>query len=119
MIAPLTDSFFRGYNATVLAYGQTGSGKTHTMGSSEVTSSSPVSITIPQTNTSIANKSSIPPLITTTGSNVDKENNPPSAGVTAISEITETNVESEGILPYAIQDFFKRKTDRLCTWAMG
>ena len=111
MIAPLTDSFFRGYNATVLAYGQTGSGKTHTMGSSEVTSSSPVSITIPQTNTSTANKSSIPPLITTTGSNVDKENNPPSAGVTAISEATETNVESEGILPYAIQDFFKRKTD--------
>uniref|UniRef100_A0A1D1ZCR1 Chromosome-associated kinesin KIF4 n=2 Tax=Anthurium amnicola TaxID=1678845 RepID=A0A1D1ZCR1_9ARAE len=31
-IAPLVDSLFQGYNATVLAYGQTGSGKTYTMG---------------------------------------------------------------------------------------
>ncbi|GIQ83058.1 kinesin-like protein, partial [Kipferlia bialata] len=30
---PLLDSFFDGYNATILAYGQTGSGKTYTMGS--------------------------------------------------------------------------------------
>ena len=29
---PLVDSWFEGYNATVLAYGQTGSGKTYTMG---------------------------------------------------------------------------------------
>ncbi|KAI3945067.1 hypothetical protein MKW98_009871 [Papaver atlanticum] len=32
-VAPLVDSLFDGYNATVLAYGQTGSGKTYTMGS--------------------------------------------------------------------------------------
>ncbi|KAI3991143.1 hypothetical protein MKX01_022364, partial [Papaver californicum] len=31
-VAPLVDSLFQGYNATVLAYGQTGSGKTYTMG---------------------------------------------------------------------------------------
>ncbi|XVE55606.1 hypothetical protein DITRI_Ditri03aG0172400 [Diplodiscus trichospermus] len=31
-VAPLVDSLFHGYNATVLAYGQTGSGKTYTMG---------------------------------------------------------------------------------------
>ncbi|MCO5581252.1 hypothetical protein L7F22_035130 [Adiantum nelumboides] len=31
-VAPLIDSLFQGYNATVLAYGQTGSGKTYTMG---------------------------------------------------------------------------------------
>ncbi|OQR88135.1 hypothetical protein ACHHYP_20330 [Achlya hypogyna] len=30
--APLLDSFFAGYNATIFAYGQTGSGKTFTMG---------------------------------------------------------------------------------------
>lgn len=29
----LVDSFFEGFNATILAYGQTGSGKTYTMGS--------------------------------------------------------------------------------------
>jgi superfamily II DNA or RNA helicase len=28
----LIDSYFDGYNATIMAYGQTGSGKTHTMG---------------------------------------------------------------------------------------
>eukprot|EP00762_Andalucia_godoyi_P004387 ANDGO_08163.mRNA.1 Kinesin heavy chain len=28
---PLLDSFFEGYNCTILSYGQTGSGKTHTM----------------------------------------------------------------------------------------
>ncbi|CAK9016555.1 Kinesin-like protein KIN-4C (AtKINESIN-4C) [Durusdinium trenchii] len=33
-VAPLVDSLFDGYNATVLAYGQTGSGKTYTMGTS-------------------------------------------------------------------------------------
>ncbi|KAL2504261.1 Kinesin-like protein FRA1 [Abeliophyllum distichum] len=33
-VAPLVDSLFQGYNATVLAYGQTGSGKTYTMGTS-------------------------------------------------------------------------------------
>ncbi|KAL2458983.1 Kinesin-like protein FRA1 [Forsythia ovata] len=33
-VAPLADSLFQGYNATVLAYGQTGSGKTYTMGTS-------------------------------------------------------------------------------------
>jgi len=32
-VAPLVESCFNGYNATVLAYGQTGSGKTYTMGS--------------------------------------------------------------------------------------
>ncbi|XP_068653718.1 kinesin-like protein KIN-4C [Aristolochia californica] len=31
-VAPLVESLFSGYNATVLAYGQTGSGKTYTMG---------------------------------------------------------------------------------------
>ncbi|KAJ8640473.1 hypothetical protein MRB53_017167 [Persea americana] len=31
-VAPLVESLFHGYNATVLAYGQTGSGKTYTMG---------------------------------------------------------------------------------------
>ena len=33
LVAPLVESCFNGYNATVLAYGQTGSGKTYTMGS--------------------------------------------------------------------------------------
>ncbi len=32
-VAPLVESLFKGYNATVFAYGQTGSGKTYTMGS--------------------------------------------------------------------------------------
>ncbi|KAL1495803.1 hypothetical protein AB1Y20_016664 [Prymnesium parvum] len=32
-VAPLLESFFQGYNATIFAYGQTGSGKTYTMGS--------------------------------------------------------------------------------------
>ncbi|KDO35636.1 hypothetical protein SPRG_00480 [Saprolegnia parasitica CBS 223.65] len=32
-VAPLVDSTFEGYNATIFAYGQTGSGKTFTMGS--------------------------------------------------------------------------------------
>lgn len=30
----LIDSFFNGYNGTIMAYGQTGSGKTFTMGNS-------------------------------------------------------------------------------------
>ena len=30
--APMLDSFFQGYNQTIMAYGQTGSGKTYTMG---------------------------------------------------------------------------------------
>eukprot|EP01018_Ginkgo_biloba_P019704 Gb_27712 [translate_table: standard] len=34
-VAPLVDSFFQGYNGTVLAYGQTGSGKTYTMGTGQ------------------------------------------------------------------------------------
>jgi Cdc6-like AAA superfamily ATPase len=33
-VAPLVESFFEGYNATILAYGQTGTGKTHTMSGS-------------------------------------------------------------------------------------
>jgi len=33
LVAPLVESCFNGYNATVFAYGQTGSGKTYTMGS--------------------------------------------------------------------------------------
>eukprot|EP00767_Chilomastix_cuspidata_P003096 gnl/Chilomastix_cuspidata/3216.p1 GENE.gnl/Chilomastix_cuspidata/3216~~gnl/Chilomastix_cuspidata/3216.p1 ORF type:complete len:1522 (-),score=447.19 gnl/Chilomastix_cuspidata/3216:84-4649(-) len=32
LASPLVDSFFMGFNATILAYGQTGSGKTFTMG---------------------------------------------------------------------------------------
>jgi len=36
-VAPLVQSCFSGYNATVLAYGQTGSGKTYTMGSGNIT----------------------------------------------------------------------------------
>uniref|UniRef100_A0A0K6SAM5 Kinesin motor domain-containing protein n=1 Tax=Chromera velia CCMP2878 TaxID=1169474 RepID=A0A0K6SAM5_9ALVE len=38
---PLVDSFFEGYNSTVLAYGQTGSGKTFTMGSASFFSPAP------------------------------------------------------------------------------
>jgi len=40
-VAPLVQSFFEGYNATILAYGQTGSGKTHTMGTSSSAHLSP------------------------------------------------------------------------------
>ena len=36
LVAPLVESCFNGYNATVLAYGQTGSGKTYTMGSGKL-----------------------------------------------------------------------------------
>lgn len=32
VVEPLMDTFFGGYNVTVLAYGQTGSGKTYSMG---------------------------------------------------------------------------------------
>lgn len=32
LVAPLLDSYFDGFNCTILAYGQTGSGKTFTMG---------------------------------------------------------------------------------------
>ncbi|KAG9440701.1 hypothetical protein H6P81_020866 [Aristolochia fimbriata] len=39
-VAPLVESLFNGYNATVLAYGQTGSGKTYTMGTNYTTDSS-------------------------------------------------------------------------------
>jgi excinuclease UvrABC helicase subunit UvrB len=38
LVAPLVESCFNGYNATVFAYGQTGSGKTYTMGSGNATS---------------------------------------------------------------------------------
>lgn len=76
MIAPLTEWFFEGYNATVLAYGQTGSGKTHTMGSSII----PMPATIAATATA------------PTGANVDENFN-------------------EGILPYAIKDFFIKKAE--------
>ena len=74
MIAPLTEWFFEGYNATVLAYGQTGSGKTHTMGSSTV----PISI---------------PVAVAATNSPYEDEN------------------LNQGILPYAIQDFFIKKNE--------
>ena len=47
MIAPLTEWFFEGYNATVLAYGQTGSGKTHTMGSSIISIPASIAATVP------------------------------------------------------------------------
>lgn len=55
MIAPLTECFFEGFNATVLAYGQTGSGKSYTMGSSDY--------------------------------------------------------DAEGIIPFAVQDFFSKKAE--------
>lgn len=32
VVEPLMDTYFNGYNVTVLAYGQTGSGKTYSMG---------------------------------------------------------------------------------------
>ena len=32
VVMPLMDTYFNGYNVTVLAYGQTGSGKTYSMG---------------------------------------------------------------------------------------
>ncbi|KAJ1179991.1 hypothetical protein NDU88_005219 [Pleurodeles waltl] len=37
-VKPLVQSFFQGYNATVIAYGQTGSGKTYTIGETSVAS---------------------------------------------------------------------------------
>ena len=74
MIAPLTEWFFEGYNATVLAYGQTGSGKTHTMGSSIISIPASIAATVP------------------TGADLDENLN-------------------EGILPFAIKDFFIKKAE--------
>ena len=37
-VHPLVQSWYAGYNATVLAYGQTGAGKTYTMGAAEAPS---------------------------------------------------------------------------------
>lgn len=48
-VAPLVDSCFQGYNATVFAYGQTGSGKTYTMGTAHITDvSDPTTGVIPR-----------------------------------------------------------------------
>ena len=44
----LLDSYFSGYNGTIMAYGQTGSGKTYTMGSCRETAESDKGI-IPRT----------------------------------------------------------------------
>ncbi|XP_068655953.1 kinesin-like protein KIN-4C [Aristolochia californica] len=54
-VAPLVESLFNGYNATVLAYGQTGSGKTYTMGTNYTTDANSCGI-IPKVMDSIFSK---------------------------------------------------------------
>ena len=100
LIAPLSDYFFEGFNATVLAYGQTGSGKTHTMGSSITMSSPPVIAS--DSNENFANKSD-EECAASSSSNImsDKDKVP---------NISAVKVESSGIIPFAVEDFFFKKT---------
>lgn len=91
LIAPLSDYFFEGFNATVLAYGQTGSGKTHTMGSSITIPAVPLLLTEGPVNKSINDNQ------TEDKRNEDQHSVP-------------VNVECSGIIPFAVQDFFKKKS---------
>lgn len=94
LIAPLSDYFFEGFNATVLAYGQTGSGKTHTMGSSITMQSHPVPSTDNTSNKSSSECSTVSSLGSSSGDS---------------HSATHAAAECSGIIPYAVQDFFKKK----------
>jgi Kinesin motor domain len=96
LIAPLSDYFFEGFNATVLAYGQTGSGKTHTMGSSITMQSHPVPLTDSNSN----KNSSEGITLNSLGSSSGDGHSP-----------THAAAECSGIIPFAVQDFFKKKID--------
>lgn len=97
LIAPLSDYFFEGFNATVLAYGQTGSGKTHTMGSSITMQSHPVQ----STDSSSNKRSSECTMLTSLALNSGDDHSP----------MPTATVECSGIIPFAVQDFFKKKID--------
>lgn len=97
LISPLTDYFFEGFNATVLAYGQTGSGKTHTMGSSVTMSlSSSLSSECPMIKSSRDLSCNL---------SVEKDQ------IALVSDIEcpAANIECSGIIPFAVQDFYKKK----------
>ena len=96
LIAPLSDYFFEGFNATVLAYGQTGSGKTHTMGSSITMQSHPVPLTDSSSNKRSSECTTLPSLASSYGDDQSP---------------THAAAECSGIIPFAVQDFFKKKID--------
>ena len=101
MIAPLSDYFFEGFNATVLAYGQTGSGKTHTMGSS-ITMSTPASLVSDGSVSTSENTNRIDEECASMSSNVISEKE-------KVTNISASKVESSGIIPFAVEDFFLKK----------
>lgn len=108
LISPLTDYFFEGFNATVLAYGQTGSGKTHTMGSSVSMSLSSPSAPSSGYLSSKNNRDSL--------SSESKEKEKDQLASVSDVECSASNVAVDvdvacpGIIPYAVQDFYKKKT---------
>ena len=91
MISPLIDNFFQGFTATVFAYGQTGSGKTYLMGSS-----APISMSLNDDN----EKESGPSIDET--DKYDLNASISSAGVQLI--------QSTGIIPYSLEDIFRKKS---------
>ena len=87
----------------MLAYGQTGSGKTHTMGSNITMSPPAVLISDCSISTNENATSRIDEECTSSSSsNVisDKEK---------VTNISVVKVESSGIIPFAVEDFFSKK----------
>lgn len=111
LISPLTDYFFEGFNATVLAYGQTGSGKTHTMGSSVSMSLPSPSAPSSGYSSTKSNRDSISSESEEKEKEKEKDQLAPVSDVeySASNVAVDVNVACPGIIPYAVQDFYKKK----------